>query len=173
MAASQLRLVSLVFAAVAIFASNSAWGIGFELGETKEQLKLKYDVSWIDHHTGSVTIHLTLSDEGRLGPLRSVELFVSSEKEPGRYDLSARLGPREEDGKKVFTVQLTRELAERAAIHLVTDRMDGKSLPMTWYYHRIPVAATMTADAQIPNPPRSTTNPDSDGAAPPPATPSP
>jgi len=33
------------------FVANLAWGLGFELGESKDQLKLKYDLTMVDHGT--------------------------------------------------------------------------------------------------------------------------
>src|SRR6187399_716605 len=51
-------------------------GMGEILGETKEQLKLQYDVAVYDHGTGRVTITFTLEDEGRLKPLYGVEFRI-------------------------------------------------------------------------------------------------
>lgn len=173
MFAVNARLASLAFAAVLLAGSQFAWGLGFELGETKEQLKLQYDVSWMDHHTGRFTVHVAISDEGRLGPLRTVELQICPEDGTGRVDLSAALSPREADGKRIYSVHLTRELVERAEIHLVTDHLDGKEQPLKWYYHRIPLEENLTAEQQIPNPPGSKAAPANERATPPPATPSP
>lgn len=180
MLAEKFRLASLLFAGVLLGASNLAWGLGFELGETKEQLKLEYDVSWMDHHTGRVTLNIAIADEGRLGPLRSVELQIPSQDGTGYVDLSTTLAPREADGKRIYTVHLARELAERAKIHLVTDHLDGKTLALTWYYHSIGMAENLTPEQQIPNPPAAkskTGDAESPAggnqATPPPATPSP
>lgn len=173
MFAGKLCLTSLVFVAVVFAASNLAWGLGFELGETKEQLKLQYDVSWMDHHTGRVTIHLTIADAGRLGPLRSAELNIRPADGSDYSDLSTSLAARDEDGRKVYSIHMTRELAERAELRLVTDHLDGKQLALTWYYHRIPLADQMTAERQIPNPPLPQPNAGGDEATPPPASPSP
>jgi hypothetical protein len=180
MFAGNARSTSFVFAAVVLTATNLAWGLGFELGETKEQLKLRYDVSWMDHHTGRVTVNVTLADEGRLGPLRSVALQIRPEEGTGYVDLSTTLSPRESEGKRIYTVHLTRELAERAEIHLVTDHLDGKQQLRTWYYHRIPMSENLTAEQQIPNPPGAQpkagdaeTAPGDDRSTPPPASPSP
>ncbi|MGI8980264.1 MAG: hypothetical protein ACR2FY_13645 [Pirellulaceae bacterium] len=133
-------LPSLVLAAI-VLAGNLAWALGLELGETKEQLKLKYDVAVVDHGTGRVTVTLTMADEGRLAPLdRGVGLVIPSKDRSGYVDLSLSLERRKDDGKQVMSVHLTRELAERAKIHLSTDTLDGKQQPLTWYYHSIPIA---------------------------------
>jgi hypothetical protein len=124
-----------------LLAANSVWALGFELGETKEQLKLQYDVAIADHGTGRVTVTVTIADEGRLAPLdRGVELVIPSQDGTGHVDLAVALERRKVDGKQEMRVQLTRELAERARIQLQTNTLDGKQSPLTWYYHAIPVA---------------------------------
>jgi len=131
----------LVVLAAIVLSANLAWALGLELGESKEQLKLKYDVSVVDHGTGRVTITLTIADEGRLVPLdRGVELLIPSKEGTGYVDLSVSLNRRKVEGKQVVSVHLTKELAERAAIQLNTDNLDGKIAPLTWYYHSIPIA---------------------------------
>jgi hypothetical protein len=127
-------------------AGNLAWALGLELGETKEQLKLKYEVAVVDHGTGRVTITLTIADEGRLAPLdRGVELLIPSKEGTGYVDLSVSLNRRKVEGKQVVSVHLTKELAERASIQLNTDTLDGKVAPLTWYYHSIPIAKYLKA----------------------------
>lgn len=131
---------SMAFAAT-ILVANLAWALGFQLGETKEQLKLKYDVSVVDHGTGRVTVKLTIVDEGRLKPLDlGVDFVIPSKDGTGHVDLSLSLDRRTVDGKSVVSVHLQRELAERAEIHLKTDRLDGRVSPLTWYYYVIPIA---------------------------------
>jgi len=141
-----LRLSSMVFAAI-VLAANRAWALGFRLGETKEQLKLDYEVSVVDHGTGRVTVTLTIADEGRLKPLRSVDLdFPSKDKhKDGGYmaDLWLSLATKKVDGKLLVSVHLKRELAEQAEIHLKTGSLDGKREALTWYYHAIPIAKYM------------------------------
>jgi hypothetical protein len=142
--------VSLALFAAIILPPSLAWAMGEQLGETKEQLKLKYDVSVTDHGTGRVTVTLTIADQGRLKPLTSVDLVIETEEAykaskagrgySGYVDLSVALATREEDGKQVVRVHLLRELAERAQIQLKTSTLDGKSEPLTWYYHIIPIA---------------------------------
>lgn len=131
-------LAGLTFVAC-ILAANGAWAIGFELGETKEELKLKYEVKASDHKTGRVTVTLTLEDEGRLGPLDSIDLQIADAAGPGYVDLSISLAVRKVDGKQVVTVHLLRSLAERASLQLRTHSLDGKKQGLTWYYHAIPL----------------------------------
>ena len=135
----KFRLPSIVFGAI-VLAACFAWAEGFGLGETKEQLKLKYDVSLKDHGTGRVTVNLTIVDQGKLKPLDSVDLVIRSKDGTNFVDLSLSLATREVDGKRLVRVHLKRELAERAEILLTTSRLDGKKEALTWYFHAIPIA---------------------------------
>ena len=142
MSARALRRSSIVFAAV-VLSANVAWALGFRLGETKEQLRLKYDVAVVDHGTGRVTVTLTIADAGRLTPLDSVDLVVLNKENKdgaGPVDLSVALATRDVDGRRSVSVHLTRAMAERAEIQLRTSSLDGKRLGLTWYYHAIPIA---------------------------------
>jgi hypothetical protein len=141
----KFRLLALVFVAL-VMPATLAWALGFQLGETKEQLKLDYEVSVTDHGTGRVTVNLTIRDEGRLKPLdRGVDLVIPSQDGTGYVDLSLSMDRRKVDGKQVMSVHLKRELAERAEIQLKTGTLDGKQSPRTWYYHVIPLAEHLKA----------------------------
>ena len=133
-----LRLPSILLAACAM-APALAWGVGFELGETKEQLKLVYDVTASDPGTGSVTVTLAIADQGRIKPIRSIDLDIPREDGSGYFDMSVTVATREEDGKQVAIVHLKKEWAERAQFRLVTGHLDGKQSPRTWCYHLVPI----------------------------------
>ncbi|MFO0914062.1 MAG: hypothetical protein U0795_13975 [Pirellulales bacterium] len=130
--------------------TQRAWGIGFILGETKEELKLQYDVEVQDHGTGRVSIELTIKDEGRLKPLDDVQLVI-----PGRdtnsdgghwMDLVVSLNLQAAgDGTRVGRAHLLREWAERAEIQLNTHTMDGKLDPLTRLHHVIAIAKYLPA----------------------------
>ncbi len=143
----KFRLLSIVFA-VTVLAICLAWAEGFGLGETKEQLKLKYDVSVKDHGTGRVTVNLTITDQGRLKPLDSVDLVIPSKDGTNFVDLSRSLATRKVDGKLLVRVHLKRELAERSEIQLRTSRLDGKQEALTWYFHAIPIAEYLKDSGQ-------------------------
>ena len=74
-----LRRTALLVAAVVVAGiAGRAWGIDFGLSESKEELRLKYDIAVEEHSfdgasTGRVTVVLTLADEGRLKPLDGVQ----------------------------------------------------------------------------------------------------
>jgi hypothetical protein len=135
----KLCSLAIAFAAV-VLAAHVACALGFQLGETKERLGLKYDLTVQDHGTGRVTVDLAIADEGRLKPLNSVDLVVPSQDGTGFVDLSLSLATRQVDGKLWTTVQLKKDLAERAEIQLKTSSLDGKKKAATWYYHTIPIA---------------------------------
>lgn len=134
------RCLSSVAFALAAFTASSAWALGLQLGESKEELKLDYEVSVTDHGTGRVTVVLTIADEGRLKPLRSVDLMVPNDDGNGFVDLSVSVATQEIDGNQVARIHLRKELAQRAQLRLNTSHLDGKQTPRTWYYHVIPVA---------------------------------
>lgn len=142
MTVKKLRLPAIVLAAIAV--PGLVWALGFELSQSKEELKLKYDVSVTDHKTGRVTIVLKIEDYGRLKPVNSVDLSIPAEEAHeggGRYaDLVVSLALRKEGDKQVARVHILRELAERASIDLKTNHLDGKQQLATWYYHSIPIA---------------------------------
>ena len=139
-----MRLSLMVLAGL-VLTAGQAWGIGFVLGQTKEELKLKYEVAVQDHGTGRVTVVLTLADEGRLKPLDEVQLVIPSREKnkDGSYwmDLVVSIDMRKtDDGKRVGRVHILRELAERAEIQLNTHTLDGNMDPLTRLHHVIPIA---------------------------------
>ncbi|MCA9025673.1 MAG: hypothetical protein KDA86_10715 [Planctomycetaceae bacterium] len=137
-----LKLLLAVIAVIAIPASF-AWALGFQLGESKEKLKLKYDVSVYDHDTGRVTIEFSLIDAGRLAPITSVDLSIpSDEKHDGggfKSDLTMSMALRNDGTQQVSRVHIRKDWAERAEIQIKTGHLDGKQEPLTWYYHSIPL----------------------------------
>jgi hypothetical protein len=139
MCIQKLCLPWIALAAI-VLTAEPAWALGLRLSQTKEQLKLDYKVSAVDHGTGRVTVNVTIADVGRLKPLDSVYLVVPSKDGQGFVDLSVPLATKEVDGKLMVSVHLTRELAERAEIQLRTSNLDGKKEALTWYYHVIPIA---------------------------------
>jgi hypothetical protein len=145
MAVRKLCVSLLAFAAVALIA-NLVWALGHQLSESKDELKLKYDLVVQDHGTGRVTAVLTIADEGRLKPLDSVDLVIPGSDKTGYLDLSVSLATSKENGKVVARAHLNKDLAERAELQLKTHALDGKSSPRTWYYYSIPLAKAMAAE---------------------------
>jgi hypothetical protein len=146
-----LTILFLALTAAFLWTPSRAWGIGFMLGESKEQLKLQYDlsvsetVSDADRGIVLVTVEFSLADEGRLKPLDDVQLIVMR-REPfkeGGYgaDLvtSINLKPAKDGKSRVGRVQLVKDLAERAEINLNTHTLDGKTDRMTRLHHVIKI----------------------------------
>lgn len=159
---------SLIVLAALVITSSPAWGIGFVLGESKEELELEYDLSVKDHGTGRVTLVFTLADEGRLKPLDDVQLTIPAQKKNkygGRWmDLVVSIEMTKTDGgKRVGRVHILKEWAERAEIWLNTHTFDGKIDPLTRLHHVIQAAD------YIKNPPAEAAKPVADPPAQPPA----
>jgi len=137
-----LKLLLPVIAVIAI-PTSFALAMGFQLGESKEELKLQYDLSVYDHDTGRVTIEFSLTDAGRLTPITSVDLSIpSDEKHDGggfKSDLTMSMALRKDATKRVGRVHIRKDWAERAEIQIKTGHLDGKQEPLTWYYHSIPL----------------------------------
>lgn len=137
-----LKLLVTVIAVIAIPASI-AWALGLQLGESKEELKLEYDVSVYDHDTGRVTIRFSLIDAGRLTPITAVDFSIpSEEKHDGggfKSDLTMSMDLRNDGAKQVGRVHIRKDWAERAEIRIKTGHLDGKHDARTWYFHSIPL----------------------------------
>lgn len=151
-----LRLTFMLLMAL-LPTANRAWALGEVLGQTKDELKLKYDVAVHDHGDSRLTVEFTLADEGRLKPLDAVELNIpGQEKDKGGgwpTDLAVSLEmARTADGKRVARIELRKEWAERAAIWLTTTTFDGKRLATTRYHHVIPIALYMKNPPAAANP---------------------
>ncbi len=155
----RLRLPLAMLAALVFYwAADRAWGIGFYLRETKEELKLKYEVTVQDHKTGRVTVVFALVDEGRLKPLDEVQLVIPAQEknEDGSnwMDLVVSIDMVKSDGeKRVGRVHLLKELAERGQIQLNTHTIDGKMDGLTRLHHVIPIAKYMNNSKDIDTPP--------------------
>lgn len=124
------------------FTASSAWALGFEINQSKAELDLQYELSVVDHGTGRVTVNLIIDDEGKLKPIESVWLNLSSLDDPHRPDLSISLATTKVDGKLHVRAHLKKELAERAQLQLKTrtNPRTSKQNPLSWYYFPISLA---------------------------------
>ena len=138
MSARMLRL-SLVVSALIFSTTSFGWAL-FEIGGTKEQHQLKYDVLIGEHKNGNLSIDFTLLDEGRLKPLTSVVLVIRSDDGNGFSDLNLPLAMRTVKGKQNSHFQMKRKLAERAMIMLLTKTVDGKEEVRGGAGHAIEIA---------------------------------
>ena len=143
MSTTTRTVVSVLAALVILVPASFALAVGFQLGESKDKLQLKYDLSVYDHDTGRVTVTFSLEDEGRLKPIDSIDLSIPSQEKhsSGGYksDLTISMTTRKEGNKQVARVHIRKEWAARAEIQLKTRHLDGKQEVLTWYYHSIPL----------------------------------
>jgi hypothetical protein len=140
----------LILVLAIVWTTGRAWGIGSVLVQTKEELKLKYNVVVEGDGIGRITVVLTLDDEGRLKPLETVELTIlSKDNRKGNtrgMDLVVAIDMlKVGGGKRVGRVHILRELAERAEIRFNTHTIDGKLDPLTRLHHVIPLAEYIKA----------------------------
>lgn len=140
---SRILKMKLAVIVLMVISPSFAFAIGFGLGESKEALKLEYDLSAYDHDTGRITITLKLVDTGRLKPITSVDLTIpSDEKHVGggsKSDLTMSMALKKDGAKQVARIHIRKDWAERAEIQIKTGHLDGKQEPLTWYYHSIPL----------------------------------
>jgi hypothetical protein len=156
---SMLRRMLCLAALVGVVAlvTNRVCAMRPILGETKDQLKLKYDVSIRDLGNGRVWIIFTLADEGRLKPIRSVDLQIPG-KDPDANggvapDLALSLAMSSaKDGGTMTQFELSKEFCERAEIWLQAPKLDGNLIMDSGGIHRIPLADYLKNAA--PPPPR-------------------
>jgi len=133
--------------AVLVIPASFALALGFRLGESKDELELKYDISVYDHDTGRVTVTFTLEDEGRLKPITSIDLHIPSTEmhDSGGFksDLTLSMATSKEGTKQVGRVHIRKDWAARAEIQIKTGHLNGKQELATWYYHAIPLKDLM------------------------------
>ncbi len=143
------KLQYWVVAAIVVAAgANLAWALGFQLGQSPEELELKYDVDCAVHKSGRVTVNLTVAEQGRIKPIHDIQLAIPGNDGSGHFDLSLSMATENVDGKLRARAHLSRELADRATIRLLTltNPKTGKQSPRTWYFHLIPIADHITDD---------------------------
>ena len=98
---------SLLVLVATFVLANPAYADGYVLGETKEQLKLQYDVTAADHGTGRVSVTLTIADAGRLAPIDTVDLVIPSQDGTNYVDLSLSLNVRTINGKQQAAISIS------------------------------------------------------------------
>ncbi len=133
----------LVVAAVVLMAERS-WAIRQGLGPSKDEWGLKYEVAVQDADSDTLTVEFTLTDEGRLKPIYSLDLVAFSKQtdpQGGRsYDLNVPIELKKtDDGKRVGQVQFRKDLADRAKIRIITLTLDGKRQPSGGVFYDIPI----------------------------------
>jgi hypothetical protein len=141
----KLHLALIAFAGVAL-AGNVASAEGHRLADTKEQLRLRYDVSVIDHGDSHLAVVVRIADAGRLKPLTGVDLVIRMSPTSGSrnddVELCAPLATSSNNNGAIEArVDLVEGLAARAEICLKSLNLDGvhETRSLKWYYHAIPL----------------------------------
>ncbi len=159
------RLATVVSAvAVILLMSGRGWAIYDELGPSKDEWGLKYDVAVNEADANHLTVVFTLSDEGRLKPFYSVQVVAFSQQtdsQGGRsYDVKAPIELKTTaDGKRAGQVRIGKQFADRARIRILTVTIDGKRRSSGAFYdiqlkkhlNKVP-----TAGLPLASPPAST-----------------
>lgn len=127
-----------VIAAMALM-SGVCWAIYYDLGPSKDEWGLKYDVAVSEADGDKLNVTFTLTDAGRLKPTYSIELIALSKQidsQGGRtYDRKAPFELKTtKEGKQVGQVQITKDIADRAKIRILTQNVDGKRYSSASYY---------------------------------------
>ena len=140
------HLPALALLAV-LLSTSIALGLGVEIGQSKDELGLKYELAATVHDSTRVTVQLTITDQGKLKPLDSVSLDIPSSDKSGYFDLAVAMATTNIDGNLVATAHLSRELADRAEIRLKTHSSPdgGPRSDRSWYYFSIPVKDAIRA----------------------------
>ncbi len=139
----------LVVAVMALLPSL-CWAVYYELGPSKDEWGLKYDVAVSDTDGDKASVVFTLADEGRLKPIYSATVVAFSK--PGRdggrtYDVKAPLEFKTtQGGQRVAQVQIPKEFAARAEIRILTLTVNGRRQTSASYYD-IPLQQYMPQDS--------------------------
>jgi hypothetical protein len=118
-----------LFAVVALVAGTS-WAIYEELGPSKDDWKMKYEIQVTPAGGNALSVAFTLADEGRLKPVHSVTVIVFSEPDRSgarRYELKEKIELKPtSDGTRAGQVQIHKDFAERAVVRVLATRVDGR-----------------------------------------------
>jgi hypothetical protein len=157
---SRLATGVLVVAAVVLMPGRS-WAVFYELGPSKDEWGLKYDVEVNAADGDKLNVLFTLADEGRLKPIYSatVVAFSNPDRDGGRtYLVQAQIDLKStKDGKLMGQAQIRKEFADRAMIRILTLTFDGRRQTSGAKYYDIPLKKFLNraAVAALPKPPPS------------------
>ncbi len=136
----QRSRVAMTISAVAalVLLPGLCWAVFHELGPSKDEWGLKYDLAVSDAEGDKATVAFTLADEGRLKPIYSLTVvaFSKPDSQGGRsYDVKApiELKPTK-DGQRAGQVVIPKQFAGRAAIRVLTLTVSGKRSTSASYY---------------------------------------
>jgi len=168
---SPLATGLLVVTAV-VLTSSHCWAHWYDLGPSKDEWGLKYEVEVDAANGDKLNVHFTLADQGRLNPVHSVFMMVFSN--PARdgsrtFLVKAPITMKPNaDGNLTGQMELGKELANRAVIRIFTFTVDGRSqaagptagaryydIPLKTFLKKAPAAASSQSPSSIASPPAS------------------
>jgi hypothetical protein len=139
---ARLAMGVLVAAAV-VLGAGSAGAVHWDLGPSKDDWKMKYDVAVSAADADKLNVVFTLSDAGRLAPIYSATVVVFSPVEfdgGSTYELKAPIKFEiTKDGGAIGKVQFDRRFGNRAKIRILTLHVDGKKHTDGARYYDIPL----------------------------------
>lgn len=138
------RLATGVFVvAVVLLMAGRGWAVFYDLGPSKDEWGLKYDVEVSGADGDTRNVLFTLADEGRLKPIYSITVvaFSRPDRYGGRtYDVKAPIELKTtKDGKRAGQVQIRKEFVDRATIRILTLTVDGRRQTSGAVYYDIPL----------------------------------
>jgi hypothetical protein len=164
---SRLAMCLLVVAAVVLM-SGRCWAVFHQLGPSKDEWGLKYDLEVIAADGDKLNVLFTLADEGRLKPIYSatVVAFSKPDSTGGRsYLVKAPITLKTtKEGKLAGQVQIRKEFFGGAMIRILTLTVDRRpqsagaayyDIPLNRFIDKTPVAASPEAPPSIAAPPTS------------------
>lgn len=156
------RATGLLVVIAVVLVTSRSWAHWYELGPSKDEWRLKYDVKVDAANGDNLIVHFTLADQGRLKPIHSV--FVMAFSNPNRtgknlVKTSISMKPTE-DGKLIGQVEVEKKYADRAVIRIFTMTVDGRSqmagpmagaryydIPLKKFLKKAPLASTASPPA--------------------------
>lgn len=164
---SSLATGVLVVAAVVVLSSGS-WAHWYQLGPSKDEWGLKYDVEVDAANGNKLNVHFTVAVQGRLKPIHSV--FVMAFSNPDHTGTNLVKAPLTlkptSDGKLTGQVEIRKEFANRAVIRIFTYTVDGRSqmagptagaryydIPLTKFLKKAQSAVSSQSRSSIASPP--------------------
>lgn len=141
---SQLA-TGMVMVGMLTLVAGQCWATFYDLGPSKDEWGLKYDVQVSPGEGNHLNVTFTLADEGRLKPIYSITLIALSlrtdsagghsydVKEDVKFQATA-------DGKRAGTVRIGKEFVGRAYFRVLTQTFDGKRQTAGAVYYKIPLA---------------------------------
>ena len=136
-------------------AAGRCWAVFYPLGPSQDEWGLKYEGEVSATAGDKVNVLFTLADEGRLKPIESATLVAFSKPDyDGSRSVLANapiaLKPNKA-GKLAGQAQISKELAGRAQIRILTLSVNGKRqtaglasyyIPLQKFLNKAPVAAS-------------------------------